>query len=79
MANTTARSSVHAAMSLSDCIRLARRLGATVEHIRRTGEVRIIHPRIGSTGAINSRRKDSPRHATAWLRRLERFELSDPR
>lgn len=62
-------------MSLEACKKTVRRLGGSVERIRRTGEIRFFHPTIGSSGMINNRRKDAPRHATTWLRRLERFAL----
>lgn len=60
-------------MSLEACKQAVRRLGGSVERIRRTGEIRFFHPTIGSSGMINNRRKDAPRHATTWLRRLERL------
>jgi len=60
-------------MSLEACKRAARRLGGSVERIRRTGEIRFFHPAIGSSGMINNRRKDAPLHAIAWLRRLQRL------
>jgi hypothetical protein len=62
-------------MSLEACKQAVRRLGGSVECIRRTGEIRFFHPTIGSSGMINNRRKDAPRHATTWLRRLERLAL----
>lgn len=62
-------------MSLEACKQAVRRLGGSVEYIRRTGEIRFFHPTIGSSGMINNRRKDAPRHATTWLRRLERLAL----
>lgn len=62
-------------MSLEACKQAVWRLGGTVESIRRTGEIRFFHPTIGSSGMINNRRKDAPRHATTWLRRLERHAL----
>lgn len=58
-------------MNLEACKRAVRRLGGTIERVRRTGEIRFFHPTIGSSGKINNRRKDAPRHATMWLRRLE--------
>lgn len=60
-------------MSLESCKQTVRRLGGSVERIRRTGEIRLFHPTIGSSGMINNRRKDAPRHAITWLRRLERL------
>lgn len=62
-------------MNLLACKQSVWRLGGSVERIRRTGEIRFFHPILGSSGLINSRRKDAPRHATSWLRRLERHAL----
>lgn len=62
-------------MSLDACKQAVRRLGGSVEPIRRTGEIRFFHPTLGSSGMINNRRKDAPRHATTWLRRLERLAI----
>lgn len=62
-------------MSLEACKQAVRRLGGSVQRIRRTGEIRFFHPTLGSSGMINNRRKDAPRHATTWLRRLERLAL----
>lgn len=61
---------VHRGMSLADAKTLARRRGATVEPIHRTGELRFYHPRLGALGAVNARRKDAPRRLVVWLRRL---------
>lgn len=65
----------HSGMNLEACKRAVLRLGGSVEYVRRTGEIRFLHDKVGSSGMINSRRKDAPRHATMWLRRLERFLL----
>ena len=62
-------------MNLEACKQGVRSLDGSVERIRRTGEIRFFHPTIGSSGMINNRRKDAPRHATTWLRRLERLAL----
>jgi hypothetical protein len=59
-------------MNLRDCLAEAARLGARVEHIRRTGEIRLTHSRGGCSGAVNARRKDAPRKLVVWLRALER-------
>lgn len=76
MATTHRRMYARRGMNLGDCERWVRRLGGSIEHVRRTGEIRFLHPNIGSSGMIDSRRKDAPRHATTWLRRLERFVLA---
>ncbi len=63
-------------MNLVDCMRAVKRLGGSVARVRRTGEVRFLHHQLGSSGMIDGRRKDAPRHATTWLRRLERLVRS---
>lgn len=73
MQNDDSIPAVHSGMNLDECERVVRRLGGTVETVRRTGEIRFTHPQLGSSGAINRRRKDAPRHATTWLRRLQRL------
>lgn len=64
------RRGVHRGTSLADAVTLARHLGATVQPVRRTGEFRCYHPMLGSSGAFNARRMDSPRRLVVWLRRL---------
>lgn len=75
MTRTHALVFARSGMNLDACKRAVRRLGGSVEHVRRTGEIRFFHDDIGSSGMIDSRRKDAPRHATTWLRRLERLAL----
>lgn len=75
MAHKHGRVFARSGMNLGDCERAVRRLGGSVEPVRRTGEIRFFHDELGSSGMIDSRRKDAPRHATTWLRRLERLTL----
>jgi len=44
-----------------------RLMGGTVEAIRRTGEIRLTHPRLHQPITMNNRRKDGSRRATAAL------------
>lgn len=62
----------HQGMNLRECLAEAARLGARVEPIRRTGEIRLSHPRMRGSGPVNARRKDAPRRLVVWLRLLER-------
>lgn len=67
--------------SRRDAIAEARRLGITVETVRRTGEVRFTSPDGGPTVRLNNRRDDSTRAVEAMLRRHtpqpERKERTD--
>lgn len=71
-------SAIHDGMNLRESLAHARRLGASVVHPRRTGEVRLQHPLMPKPVLANSRRKDSPRKVTAWLRRLEIIVAGQP-
>lgn len=64
-------SALHDGLNLRESLAHARRLGATVTHPRRTGEVRLQHPAMAKPVLANGRRKDSPRKVVAWLRKLE--------
>lgn len=59
-----------AGINLIDAVRSARRLGILVEHLRKTGELRWSHPSAQKPIRVNSRRKDAPRHATTFLRKV---------
>jgi len=63
---------VFSGMNQRAALRIARKLGATVRCVRRTGEIRVSHPALPDTVKFpnSSRRKDSPRSLTQWLRRL---------
>jgi hypothetical protein len=53
-----------------DALDYARALGASVEDVHRTGEVRVHHPEWDSGVTINSRRKDTPRELIKRLNQL---------
>jgi len=57
--------------SLDAALRAARRAGATVETVSRTGEVRVTPPEGGASLRINNRRKDATRELVALVDRLE--------
>ena len=57
-------------IALRDLAAHARRLGATVEEPRRTGELRFSHPCMARPITCNGRRKDASRAAIGWVRRL---------
>ncbi len=58
-------------MNLDRAIRFARDLGASVDPMRRTGEIRFSHPLMACPcGRVNGRRKDAPRSVTGWLKDL---------
>lgn len=58
--------------NLNYAVRIARRLGATVGPIRRTGEIRFWFPGLRPL-THNARRKDSSRALRGWLRDLEQL------
>jgi hypothetical protein len=49
-----------------------RKLGGTVTSIRRTGEIQYSHPALAERPRANGRRKGSPNHVVAFVRRVER-------
>lgn len=51
---------------------LLRRLGGTVAHLNRTGEVQYSHPAIPERPRADGRRKDAPRHLVAFVHRIQR-------
>ncbi len=53
-----------------DALDIARQLGASVDDVRRTGEVRVHHPSWPNGVTINSRRKDTPRELIKRLNQL---------
>jgi hypothetical protein len=57
-------------INLRDALRLFESLGGAVERKRRTGELRVRHPRLPKPVVVNCRRKDSPRALTVALRKL---------
>jgi hypothetical protein len=63
-------------LDLHKAIQAARRQGATVEEIRRTGEYRFRHPLMPKPCRVDGHRKDTPRHLIVWLRRLARKQAA---
>ena len=53
--------------SLRTALAEARRLGCLVEHVRRTGEIRVCHG--GDAVVVNHRRKDASKRLLVLLRR----------
>lgn len=56
--------------NMNICERAARALGATVEPVPRTGEIRFSHPRVGRRITVNGRRKGATRAVIAWINEL---------
>jgi hypothetical protein len=69
---------IHNGMNLREARAIARRLGASVEEPRRTGEIRLRHPLMPKPVLANGRRKDAPRAMTGWLRQLEQLLAARP-
>jgi hypothetical protein len=69
---------IHNGMSLREAQAVARRMGASVEAPRRTGEIRLRHPLMPKPVLANGRRKDAPRAMTGWLRQLEQLLAAGP-
>lgn len=63
--------SITTGMNQAVFLRIVRRLGIKVSHIRRTGEMRLSAPGWGSV-KFNARRKDTPREVTSFVRRYLR-------
>jgi hypothetical protein len=61
-------------MNQSEALSVAKVLGATVEQLRRTGELQIHHALLQERCRINSRRKDTPRQFVGWLRKLAELQ-----
>lgn len=64
-----------AGRNLRECLAFALQLGARVENVRRTGEIRVSHPSIPKCVVVpgRGRRKDAPRSLSSWLNRLARL------
>jgi hypothetical protein len=58
-------------MSLRKALKAAHRLGCEISIPRRSGEVRIDHPKMKERQNVNSRRKDAPRALTCALLQLQ--------
>ena len=57
-------------MSLLNALRVARTLGVRVEHVRKSGELRLSHPLVLDRVRCNGRKKDASRHTVGYLRRV---------
>jgi hypothetical protein len=57
-------------MNLNKAIYVANSLGAMIECVRRTGELRFRHPWLEKPCRVDGHRKDAPRHLCVWLRKL---------
>jgi hypothetical protein len=60
---------IHTGMSMREAVDAARRLGAEVFVLNRTGEYRFAFPGMPHQRA-NCRRKDAPAPIVVWLKRL---------
>lgn len=58
-------------MNLKKALRAARRMGCTVYNVRRSGEVRILHPTTKKRINANRRKKDASRALTTFLTQLQ--------
>lgn len=59
-------------LDLAKLLALARDLGIEVCSLRRTGELQLSHWSQPERPRLNGRRKDAPRHASAFVLRVER-------
>lgn len=57
--------------NLADLLAHARHIGIAVVVLRRTGELQLSHPTQNVRPRLNGRRKDSPRHASGFVQRVE--------
>ena len=64
-------------LNLADLLEHARVLGIGVKHLRRTGEVQFSHSTQSRRARFNGRRKDAPRHASAFVSRVEQAVALD--
>lgn len=62
----------HYGMSLADYVREAKRIGLSIEDVRRTGEQRVFSPTLNERVTFNGRRKDAPRSAVRLAIRVLR-------
>ena len=61
---------IQTGMDLRKSLKKASSMGCDVGWPRRTGEVTVRHPRLDWSVRVNSRRKDSPRCLTSFLKEL---------
>ena len=64
---------INPGMDLRKCLKAATQMGCEVGWPRRTGEVTVKHPKVDWSVRVNSRRKDSPRCLTAFLKEVARL------
>jgi hypothetical protein len=62
--------SIPTGINLRNALDIARNLGCSVECVRRTGEIRVSHPRMLKSYKAKhpTRRKDCPMKLVVWLR-----------
>lgn len=68
---------IHHGMSLRDGLRAAKNLGASVEEVRGTDELRVTFPREFRPVTLKSTRKDAPRVLTTQLMRAHKMNEED--
>lgn len=66
-------------ISLLNALRHAKALGVLVEHVRKTGELRLTHPLIPQRLRCNSRRKDASRQTVGFLRKVAALQATNNR
>lgn len=58
-------------MNLDRAVTLAARLGASVEHVHRTGELRLPSDLLDRPCRVNGHSREASRHLTRWLKKLQ--------
>lgn len=58
-------------VSRREALSVARKLGAEVEPVNRTGEIRLRHSLVGYALRVNGRRKDASRHLLRFINDLQ--------
>jgi hypothetical protein len=64
-------------INLNKALTIARWLRCSVAKIRRTGEIRVSHPRMKKPCKVNARKKHAVMWLTCWLRRLHEILRKD--
>jgi hypothetical protein len=62
-------------MNRKEVLRQLVKSGASVSKVKKTGEVRVTHPRMSKPITCNGRRKDATRALLVFLRRVESGEF----
>ncbi len=70
---------VSSGLNRRDLYAFAREHNCRVQHVRRTGEVRLSHPLVPESVLVNNRRKDASRQATTFVRKVVKAENSPDR